>query len=100
MVFNCASKGDIRANSLVGFAVEELVLHIRALALKLFGDDGAAVPVAFSGGLLQKGSHLRKILEQQLKSAVPGAVVRAAEIIPARGAISVGVAHLGSHAAT
>ncbi len=96
VVFNCASNGDIRANSLVGIAVEELVLHVRALALELFGDDRASVPVAFSGGLLQKGSLLRKRLEQRLKSAVPGSVVRAQEIIPARGAVSVGVAHLGS----
>lgn len=86
-VFNAASAGDIRANSLVGFAVEELVLHVRALALKLFIDDRAAVPLAFSGGLLQKGSLLRKRLEQRLRSAVPGAQVRAAEIIPARGAV-------------
>ncbi len=99
VVFNCASNGDIRANALVGIAVEELVLHVRALALKLFGDDRAAVPVAFSGGLLQKGSLLRKRLEHRLKSAVPGAVVKSSEIIPARGAVSVGVAHLSGHAA-
>jgi glucosamine kinase len=86
VVFNSASNGDIRANALVGLAAEELVLHIRALALKLFGDDRASVPVAFSGGLLQKGSILRKRLEHRLKSAVPGAFVKPGEIIPARGA--------------
>jgi glucosamine kinase len=86
-VFNVASAGDIRANSLVGLAVEELVLHIRALALKLFGDERAAIPVAFSGGLLHKGSFIRKKLEQRLKSSVPGAQVRPAEIIAARGAV-------------
>jgi glucosamine kinase len=87
VVFNAASAGDMRANALVGLAVEELVLHIRALALKLFNDDRAAAPVAFSGGLLYKGSLLRKRLEQRLKSAVPGAQVRAQEIIAARGAV-------------
>ena len=87
VVFNAASAGDARANALVGLAVEELVLHIRALALKLFGDDRAAIPVAFSGGLLHKGSFIRKKLEQRLKSAVPGAQVRAAEILGARGAV-------------
>jgi glucosamine kinase len=87
VVFNAASAGDARANALVGLAVEELVLHIRALALKLFGDDRAAIPVAFSGGLLHKGSFIRKKLEQRLKSAVPGAQVRAAEILAARGAV-------------
>lgn len=87
VVFNVASAGDARAGALVGLAVEELVLHIRALALKLFGDDRAAIPVAFSGGLLHKGSFIRKKLEQRLKSAVPGAQVRAPEIIAARGAV-------------
>ena len=87
VVFNVASAGDPRAIALVGLAVEELVLHIRALAVKLFGDDRAAVPVAFSGGLLHKGSFLRKKLEQRLKSAVPGAQVRPVEIIAARGAV-------------
>ncbi len=87
VVFNAASAGDARANALVGLAVEELVLHIRALALKLFGDDRAAIPLAFSGGLLHKGSFIRKKLEQRLKSAVPGAQVRAAEILAARGAV-------------
>jgi glucosamine kinase len=87
VVFNVASAGDIRANALVGLAVEELVLHIRALAIKLFGDDRAAIPVAFSGGLLHKGSFLRKRLEHRLKSAVPGAQVKPGEIIAARGAV-------------
>jgi glucosamine kinase len=75
--------------------VEELVLHIRALAVKLFGDDRAAIPVAFSGGLLHKGSFLRKKLEQRLKSAVPGAQVRPAEIVAARGAVRVALSKLG-----
>lgn len=94
VVFNCATAGDARANALVGFAVEELVLHVRALALKLFGDDRAAVPLALTGGLLQKGSLLRKRLEQRLKSAVPGAAIRANEIIPARGAVWMAKYHL------
>lgn len=98
VVFNSASNGDIRANALVGIAAEELVLHVRALALQLFGDDRASVPVAFSGGLLQKGSLLRKRLEQRLKSAVPGANIRGGEIVAARGAVSIALAHLGAAA--
>lgn len=94
VVFNCATSGDVRANALVGLAVEELVLHIRALALKLFGDDRAEVPLALTGGLLQKGSLLRKRLEHRLRSAVPGAAIRANEIIPARGAVWIAKYHL------
>lgn len=86
-VLNAAANGDARANSLVGFAVEELVLHIRTLAIRLFGDERASVPVALAGGLMLKGSLLRKRLEQRLKSAVPGAQVRQGDIVPARGAM-------------
>jgi glucosamine kinase len=95
VVFNVASAGDVRANALVGLAVEELVLHIRALSLKLFGDDRAAIPVAFSGGLLHKGSFIRKKLEQRLKSAVPGAQIKPAEILAARGAVKTALMKVG-----
>ena len=94
VVFATAATGDIRANALVGLAVEELVLHIRALARQLFGDDRDTVPVAFAGGLLPKGSLLRKRLELRLKSAVPGAQVRSGDIIGARGAVKAAVAAL------
>jgi glucosamine kinase len=47
------------------------------------------VPVAFSGGLLQPGSFLRKLVEKRLKSAVPGASVRQEAVVPVRGAIRV-----------
>ena len=77
----------MRANALVGIAVEELVLHVRTLAIKLFGDDRATVPVAVGGGLMLQGSLLRKRLEKRLKSAVPGAVVKPGDILPARGAM-------------
>jgi glucosamine kinase len=86
-VFSTASSGDPRASALVTLAAEELVLHIRALAKQLFVDERAAVSVALSGGLMQKGSLLRKRLEQRLKSAVPGAQVRAEDVLPARGAL-------------
>src|SRR5688500_18955122 len=35
VVLNAAVNGDVRANALVGIAVEELVLHVRALAVRL-----------------------------------------------------------------
>ena len=87
VVMATASAGDPRAIALVSLAAEELVVHIRALALRLFGDERASIPVAFSGGLLQKGSLLRKKLEQRTRSAVPGAQIKSGEIIPARGAV-------------
>ena len=48
---------------LISLAVEELVLHVRTLARQLFGDERAAMPVAFAGGMLTKGTTLRKRLE-------------------------------------
>lgn len=95
VVFTAALAGDARANALIGLAVEELVLHVRALAIRLFMDERAAAPVVFSGGLLGKGSILRKRLEQRLRSAVPGAQVRPAEIVAARGAVKSALALAG-----
>lgn len=87
VVFTAAANGDQRANALVSLAAEELVLHVRALAKALFVDERAAVTVALSGGLMDRGSPLRKRLEQRLKSAVPGAQIRSEEVLPARGAL-------------
>ena len=66
-----AESGDLRANALLTLAVEELMLHIRTLARQLFVDERAAVPVALAGGLMARGTALRKRLEHRLKSAVP-----------------------------
>ncbi len=82
-----AATGDLRANALISLCVEELTLHVRTLARRCFTDERAAVPVALSGGLLSKGSLVRKRLEQRMKSAVPGATVRSEEVDAARGAV-------------
>jgi glucosamine kinase len=95
VVLSVAESGDLRANALVTLAVEELVLHIRALARQLFGDERAAVGVALSGGMLQRGSTLRKRLEHRLKSAVPGAQVRTEPVIAARGAVRAALRNVG-----
>jgi glucosamine kinase len=87
VVLATAAAGDARANALVSLAAEELIVHVRTLALRLFGDERSAIPVALSGGLLQKGSLLRKKVEQRLRSAIPGAQVTPSEINPARGAV-------------
>jgi len=87
IVFSVADGGDQRENSIVSMAVEELSLHIRALARKLFTDERASVPVALTGGLLGPGAPLRKRLEHRLKTAVPGAHIHGAEVDGARGAV-------------
>lgn len=87
VVFTVADGGDLRANALISIAVEELMLHIRALGQQLFGDERAAIPVALAGGMMTKGTTLRKRLEHRLRTAVPGAQIKAGEIIPARGAV-------------
>jgi glucosamine kinase len=87
VVMSVADAGDLRANSIVSLAVEELALHVRALARQLFTDERATLPVALTGGMLQRGSTLRRRLEHRLKTAVPGAHVSAEEVIPVRGAV-------------
>ncbi len=87
IVLRVAGDGDLRANSLLALAAEELILHVRTLARALFVDERAAVPVAFAGGLLVRGSALRRRVEHRLKTAVPGAQLRQHEIEPVRGAL-------------
>ena len=95
VVMSVADAGDLRANALVTLAVEELMLHLRTLARQLFVDERASVPVALAGGLLARGTTLRKRLEHRLKSAVPGAHVRADEVVPVRGAVRGALRFLG-----
>ncbi len=95
VVMSVAESGDLRANALLTLAVEELMLHLRTLARQLFVDERAAVPVALAGGLMARGTPLRKRLEHRLKSAVPGAQVRAEEVVPVRGAVRGALRFLG-----
>jgi glucosamine kinase len=99
VVFTVAEGGDLRANAVVSLAVEELMLHIRALGQSLFGDERAAIPVALAGGLMSKGSMLRKRLEHRLRAAVPGAQVKSGQIVAARGAIRGALRFAGAEAA-
>jgi glucosamine kinase len=94
-VLSAAEVGDLRANTIVTMAVEELALHVRALARTLFVDERASIPVAFHGGLLSKGSSMRKRLEHRLKTLVPGAAVRHQPIDGARGAVSMALRTIG-----
>jgi glucosamine kinase len=94
VVMTVADAGDLRANSIISMAVEELALHVRALARKLFADERASVPLALTGGLLARQSSFRKRLEHRLKSAVPGAQIRSEEVDPARGAVRGALRHL------
>lgn len=86
-VIATAQAGDLRASAILTIAAEELTLHVRALARRLFVDERAAMQVALAGGLLAPRSSLRRRVEQRLKSAVPGAEVLTKEIDPARGAV-------------
>lgn len=94
VVMSVADAGDLRANAIVSLAVEELALHVRALARQLFVDERASVPVALTGGLLTKGGSFRKRLEHRLKSAVPGAQPHVGEVDAARGAVRSALRHL------
>jgi len=95
VVLSVADSGDLRANAIVSLAVEELSLHIRSLARQLFVDERAALNVALTGGMLSRGSMLRKRLEHRLKTVVPGASLLATEVVPARGAVRGALRYLG-----
>jgi glucosamine kinase len=86
-VVTLASERDLRANSICTLASEELVLHVRTLARQLFVDERAAVPVALAGGMLKRGSFLRRLVEHRLRSAVPGSHLHGEEVVAARGAV-------------
>lgn len=96
VVMQVAQGGDLRANAIVTLGVEELALHARTLARKLFGDERAAVPLALSGGLLAKGLFLRKRLVHRLRAAVPGAQVKDDDVVPVRGAVRGALRMLGA----
>lgn len=96
VVIHCAEQGDVRANTLCTLAVEELALHIRALARELFVDERAACPVAFTGGLLGPRAFLRRKLEHRLKGFVPGAQVKSGEVVPVRGAVRAALRLIGA----
>jgi glucosamine kinase len=100
VVFSVAEGGDLRANAVISLAVEELMLHIRALSQQLFGDERAAIPVALAGGLMSRGSVLRKRLEHRLRAAVPGAQVKSGQVVPARGAVRAGLRLVGVEVAS
>lgn len=91
-VMTLAADRDLRANSICTVAAEELVLHVRTLARQLFVDERAAVPVALAGGLLTRGTFLRRLVEHRLKTAVPGSHLHGEEVVPARGAVKLALA--------
>lgn len=95
VVIHAAEQGDVRSNTLLALAVEELALHVRALARELFVDERAACPVALTGGLLGPRSFLRRKLEHRLKGFVPGAAVKSGEIVPVRGAVKAALRAIG-----
>jgi glucosamine kinase len=96
VVVTVADAGDLRANALLSLAAEELVLHVRALARRLFVDERAAIPVALTGGLLAPGAPLRRRVEHRLRSAVPGSHVKAEAVVPVRGAVKGALRLLGA----
>ena len=99
VVFGVADSGDLRANALISLAVEELMLHVRSLSQQLFGDERAAVQVALAGGLMKKGTTLRKRHEHRLRAAVPGGQIRPGEVVPARGAVRGALRFVGAEVA-
>jgi len=68
VVLSVADAGDLRANAIVSLAVEELVLHVRALARQLFGDERAALP---NSQLIPLNELPRRAQEIQVPEGTP-----------------------------
>jgi glucosamine kinase len=98
VVLEVAATGDLRANSLITLAVEELALHVRTLARHLFADERAAFRLAMNGALIAPKSLMRRRLEQRLKSMAPGATVLSEPIVPQRGAARIAMRETGVRA--
>ncbi len=94
-VLETAATGDLRANTLVTLAVEELALHVRTLARRLFSDERASFRVALHGGLLVKGTMLRRRVEQRLRTMTPGADLVTETVVPERGAARIAIREAG-----
>jgi glucosamine kinase len=94
-VLEVAAMGDLRANSLVTLAVEELCLHVRTVGRHLFVDERAAFRLALHGGLLAKRSLLRRRVELRLKAMTPGATILAEPVVPERGAVRLAMREAG-----
>lgn len=94
VVAEVAATGDLRAESLLALAIEELALHVRTLARRLFGDERASFPLALGGGLIARGSLVRRRLEQRLRSMTPGAQLREEDVVPVRGGVRLALREL------
>ena len=95
-VLTLAAERDLRANSICTIAAEELVIHVRTLASQLFVDERVSLPVALAGGLMQRGSFLRRLVEHRLKTAVPGAHLHGEDVLPTRGAVRLALRSLAA----
>ena len=95
-VLTLAAERDLRANSICTIAAEELVIHVRTLARQLFVDERVSLPVALAGGLMQRGSFLRRLVEHRLKTAVPGAHLHGEDVLPTRGAVRLALRSLAA----
>jgi glucosamine kinase len=98
VVLETAATGDLRSNSLVTLAVEELAIHVRTLSRRLFADERAAFRLAMNGTLIAPKSLLRRRLEQRLKSIAPGATVLPDPPVPQRGAARMAMREAGIRA--
>lgn len=81
-VSRAAESGDAVAEGILSEAVEALLAHLRAARWRLGSDQ--SVPLALSGGLLNRGRPLRGRLEAALPEGA--FALRSVEVRPTRGA--------------
>ena len=82
-----ADAGDATACNVLTQAGAELAALAKIVIARLFGDAGA-VPVALSGGVFCNSALVRRIVDENIRSAYPQASLNTAVIDPVRGALA------------
>jgi len=85
-VLEAMDMGDDAAASIVHLAARDLNELVMTLARNY--PDRSPINVAFSGGLLGEGSHVRSALESEIRASLPLARIQPGSVDPVRGALA------------
>jgi len=84
-VIGCAVAGDPVARSILAEGSRELARMVATVAGRL-EFTGTEFPVTMTGGLVDRPGHYRSLIEQEIRSAAPGAAIVPPALPPVLGA--------------
>lgn len=94
LVLRAAEEGDEISRAILTRGADDLAAQVASVARQIRADG--AVDLAFVGGLIDHESIYTKILTQAIRRAAPSVSVRAAESVPAQGAVLLALHHARS----